>query len=128
MSQKNFLIIDGVLIPDMEQNSVRIYEKDLNVYLRMIGGKMVIEGRGKVWVIEASFGDMDSGLLSLLNAVMGTTSIHTITFLPPSGGEATITTKFVMTKSPQPSLKSWMDELPEWSGFDYIFEEEQAHR
>lgn len=128
MNEKNFLIIDGVLIPDMESGSLKIYRKDLDVYIRMISGRMVCEKRGYYWVIEADFSDIDPDLLQLLDAALEETALHIITFLPPTGKTETRTSKFFLTKRPDSSaLNSWQEELPEWGNFGYVFEEERAH-
>lgn len=123
MDEKNFLIIDGILIPDMESNSLKIYQKDLDQYIRMISGRLVCEGRGYYWAIEADFSDIDAGLLNRLDNALAAKKEHQITFLPPTGKAETITSAFYLTGKPVPSLKSWMEELPEWSGVSYTFEE-----
>lgn len=127
MDKRDLLVIDNVLIPDMERDRLKIYEKDLDVELRMMSGRMVIEERGKIWVIEASFSEIDAGLLKELTDAMAGTQVHTIAFLPPTGGADLRSGRFILTKRPQPALKSWMAELPEWSGLEYTFEEEIPH-
>lgn len=127
MNEKTFLIIDGVLIPDMETGSLKIYRRDLDVYVRMINGRLVCEKRGYYWVIEADFSDLDTGLLTQLDAVLFSKESHMVTFLPSTGTTDTITAEFYLTESPAPSLKSWQEELPEWSGFFYRFEEVRPH-
>lgn len=127
MDEKNFLLIDGILIKDMESGSLKIYRKDLDVYIRMINGGLVCEKRGYYWVIEADFSDIDTELLSLLDGVLFTNESHMITFLPSTGTTKTITSEFYMTGSPAPALKSWMDELPAWSSLSYTFEEVEPH-
>ncbi len=124
---KNFLIIDGVLIPDMESGSLKVYQKDLDVYARMISGRLVCEKRGYYWVIEADFADIDTGLMEQLTAALYENKEHMITFLPSTGATGTITGEFYLTSSPEPALKSWMDELPEWEGLSYRFEEVKPH-
>lgn len=127
MNDKTFLIIDGILIPDMESESLKIYRKDLDVYLRMINGRLVDEKRGYYWVIEADFSDISNDLLKQLDAVLFANASHMITFLPSTGTTETVTTEFYLTSSPVPTLKSWLDELPEWSNFAYTFEEIRPH-
>lgn len=128
MTEKKFLIIDGVLIPDMESESLRIYRKDLDVYIRMVSGRLVCEKRGYYWVIEADFSDISNDLLKQLDSNLAAKKSHMITFLPSTGETGTITSEFYLTSSPSPALKSWMDELPEWSNFSYRFEEVQPHK
>lgn len=128
MNDKNFLIIDGILVPDMEANSLKIYRKDIDVYVRMVNGRLVCEKRGYYWVIEADFSDIDTELLGQLDTVLFSKESHMITFLPSTGSTDTVTAEFYMTTSPEPTLKSWRDELPEWSGLSYIFEEVRPHR
>ncbi len=127
MEEKNFLIIDGILIEDMESGSLKIYRKDIDVYIRMISGRLVREKRGYYWVIEADFSDIDTNLLQRLDNVLFANESHMITFLPSTGGKDTFTTEFYLTSSPTPALKSWKDELPEWSNFSYVFEEIKPH-
>lgn len=128
MKDKNFLIIDSILVLDMEANSLKIYRKDIDVYIRMVNGRLVCEKRGYYWVIEADFSDIDTELLKQLDTVLFSNKSHIITFLPSTGSTDTVTTEFYMTKSPSPALKSWQDELPEWSGLSYTFEEVRPHR
>lgn len=127
MNEKNFLIIDGILIPDMESKSLKIYRKDLDVYIRMVNGRLVCEKRGYYWVIEADFSDIDTELLKQLDTVLFSNKSHMITFLPATGETDTVTKEFYMTSSPEPALKSWQEELPEWSDFAYKFEEIRTH-
>lgn len=127
MMDKNFLIIDGVLIPDMESESLKIYRKDLDVYVRMVNGRLVCEKRGYYWVVEADFSDISNELLKQLDAVLFVNKSHMITFLPSTGLTDTVTAEFYMTTGPEPNLKSWMEEVPEWSNFAYKFEEVRPH-
>ncbi len=127
MTEKNFLSIDGILVPDMEQNNLKIYRKDIDVYVRMISGRLVCEKRGYYWLIEADFSDIATELLNRLDSVLFSKESHMITFLPSTGGTGLITSEFYLTSGPSPSLKRWMDELPEWSGLSYIFEEVRPH-
>lgn len=125
--EKNFLIVDGVLVEDMESGSLKIYRKDLDVYIRMISGRQVCEKRGWYWVIEADFSDIDTELMERLDAVLMASTNHIITFLPSNGSAATVTGTFHLTSRPAPALKSWQEELPEWSGLSYVFEEVRPH-
>lgn len=127
MNENNFLVIDNILIPDIEQKNFKVYEKDLDVMIRMINGRLVIEERGSIWVVEATFEDIDPELLKELYAAMKATKIHTIAFLPPNGGTEMTASRFCLTQQPQPALKSWYGELPEWSDMSYVFEEEEPH-
>lgn len=122
-----FLIIDNILIPDMERGSLKIYRVPLDVTLRMISGRLTMEKRGYYWCIEANFSDIDTELLQQVDAALLARDTHTITFLPSTGGTETMTEEFYLTSSPKPGLKSWMEELPEWSGFSYVFEEVRPH-
>lgn len=124
---KNFLIIDGILIPDMETGSLKIYQRHFDEYLRMIYPRLVCEERGYIWVIEADFEDIDSSLLHQLYGVMAANKSHMITFLPPNGKGETTESEFYLTSTPTPALKSWQEELPEWSGLSYVFEEIEPH-
>lgn len=124
---KTFLIIDNILIPDMERNSLKISRVPLDVTIRMISGRLVMEKRGYYWRIEASFSDLDTELLQQIDAALLASDTHTITFLPPTGGKDVQTEQFYLTSGPKPGLKSWMEELPEWSGFSYVFEGIQPH-
>lgn len=127
MMDKNFLIIDGVLIPDMEAGSLKVYREDTDVYMRMISGRLVCEKRGYYWKIAADFSDIDTGLLEQLDGVLFSQKSHMITFLPSTGAKETITSEFYMTESPEPNLKSWQEELPEWADLSYTFEEVRPH-
>lgn len=124
---KTFLVIDGILIPDMESGSLRIYQRDLGEYIRMINGRLVNEDRGYIWVIEADFEDIDTELLQQIDAAMAAKKNHTIAFLPPNGAKELISSEFYLTSTPTPALKSWMEELPNWSGLAYVFEEIEPH-
>lgn len=122
-----FLIIDDILIPDMERGNLKIYRVPLDVTARMISGRLTMEKRGYYWRIEANFSDIDTELLQQIDAALLANDTHTITFLPPTGGAEVLTEEFYLTSSPKPGLKSWMEELPEWSGFAYVFEEVRPH-
>ena len=124
---KNFLIIDNILVPDMEQGSLKIYRVSLDKTLRMISGRLTMEKRGYYWSIEANFSDIDTQLLEQIDAALLAKDTHTISFLPSDGGAEIMTQEFYLTSSPKPGLKSWMEELPKWSGFSYVFEEVWPH-
>lgn len=124
---KDFLIINNILIPDMEKDSLIIYESPLDQNLRMISGRMVIEERGSIWVIQANFEDIDTDLLKQLTASLRSNRVHIIAFLPPDGGTELVTSQFVLTEQPNPALRSWQNDFPEWGGMSYTFEEERPH-
>lgn len=125
---KNFLIINNVLIPDLLENAISIYKKDLDQYIRMIGGNLVCEEVGYVWMIEVNRGEIDADNLRTLDAALYKNGKElTIAFLPPDGSTNMIVSQFFMTEGPKPSLKSWVNELPEWSGYTMTFEEVDAH-
>lgn len=124
---KDFLVINNILIPDMEKDSLTIYEQPLDQSLRMISGRMVIEERGRIWVIKANFEDIDTQLLQELTASLKSNWIHNIAFLPPDGGKNVISSRFVLTQQPTPALRSWQDEYPAWASLSYTFEEEEPH-
>lgn len=127
MNEKNFLIIDGILVPDMERDSIKVYRVPLDVTIRMISGRLTMEKRGYYWVIEANFADIDTELLRQIESALLATDTHMITFLPSNGGTETLTQEFYLTSAPKPGLKSWMEELPEWSDLTYVFEEVRPH-
>lgn len=124
---KTFLVIDGVWIEDMESNTCKVYEKDMSVYLEMISGRMVSEERGRAWVIELSFSSLNADALASLNAALADRRKHTITFLPPDGGTELRVSEFYLTSRPAPALASWVDDLPEWTDFNFVFEEVKPH-
>lgn len=124
---KDFLVINNILIPDMEQDSLTIYEQPLDQTLRMISGRMVIEERGRIWVIKANFEDIDPDLFRRMTASLRSNWIHNIAFLPPDGGKEVIASRFVLTQQPAPALRSWQDEYPAWASLSYTFEEEEPH-
>lgn len=126
-ADKNFLIIDGVLVKDMESGSLRVYESDGDVFIRMVSKRLVCEESWKWWVIEADFSDIDTELLEQLFEVLASKKDHLITFLPSNGKAEIITSEFYLTSRPAPALKSWQDELPEWENVSYVFEEVRPH-
>lgn len=123
MEDKNFLIIDGILVPDMESKSLKVYRVPLDVTIRMISGRLTMEKRGFYWAIDANFADINTELLKQIDAVLMASDTHMITFLPSDGGTKTLTREFYLTSAPKPGLKSWMEELPDWSDLAYVFEE-----
>lgn len=127
MDDKTFLIVNNILIPDMERDSLSIFETPLDQYLRMISGRMVIEERGSIWTIQANFEDIDTALLKELTSSLKSNWVHNITFLPPDGGTELVTSRFVLIQQPNPVLRSWQFDLPEWGTLSYVFEEENPH-
>lgn len=127
MDEKNFLIINNILIPDMESDSLIIYENPLDQYIRMISGRLVEEERGKIWVIQATFEDIDPDLFRELTASLRGNVEHVIAFLPPDGGKDIISSRFYLTQQPNPKLRSWLNEYPDWGGLSYTFEEIEPH-
>lgn len=124
---KDFLIINNILVPDMEQDSLEIYESPLDQYIRMISGRMVVEERGEIWIIRAGFSEIGRDLLQQLTASLKSNLEHTIAFLPPDGGTDTVVSQFYLTQQPNPKLHSWQNNYPEWGGLEYTFEEIRPH-
>lgn len=124
---KDFLVINDILIPDMEQDSLLIFETPLDQYIRMISGRLVAEERGKIWTIQASFEEIPQELFRQLTASLRGRWEHLIAFLPPDGGKDVISSRFYLTKQPNPKLHSWQNEYPEWGGLEYEFEEIEPH-
>lgn len=104
-----------------------IYEQPLDQYLRMISGRMVVEQRGSIWVIKADFADIDTELLRKLTTALQGRYVHNIAFLPPNGKTDLIVSRFCLTAQPNPALRSWIGDLPEWASLSYTFEEEEPH-
>lgn len=127
MASKDFLIINQILIPDMERDSLTIYENPLDQYLRMVSGRLVAEERGRIWVIKADFDEIDHELLNELTASLCSRWAHDIAFLPPNGGTDIVSSRFYLTQQPNPQLRSWQDEYPMWSTLEYTFEEIEPH-
>lgn len=124
---KTFLTIDGIWLEDIESDGYKVYEKTLDVELRMVSGRMVREERGKVWVIEVSFSAIDPDTLTRLDTVIRSRKTHNIAFLPANGQTEVRTGEFLLTSLPTPALFSWLSDLPEWSGYSLIFEEVKPH-
>lgn len=128
MDENVFLNIDGVIVDGIEEGSYTAYEQELGTFERMISGRMIEELRGKVWVVEVSYSDIDIDTLSLLTAAMSTTRTHQVTFLPSTGSTELVTSSFHMTTLPQPTLSRWLPgTTPMWSGYTLHFEEVNSH-
>lgn len=128
MDETVFLNIDGVIVDGIEEGDYTAYEQELGTFERMISGRMIEELRGKVWVVEVSYSDIDIDTLSLLTAAMSTTRTHQVTFLPSNGSTDLVTSSFHMTTLPQPTLSRWLPgTTPMWSGYTLHFEEINSH-
>lgn len=123
-----FLSIDGVEIDGIEEGSYTAYEQELGEVDRMISGRLVEELRATVWVVEVSYGDIDSDVMERLQTALKSTRKHQLFFLPSTGGTELKTGFFHLTTLPQPTLTRWLDgTLPTWSGFTLHFEEIDGH-
>ena len=127
MAENLFLSIDGVEIEDLEEDDYKAYEEELGVSDRMISGRRVEELRATVWVVELSYAAIDAGTMARLNQVLKAKRQHELFFLPSTGGTELVTGTFHLTALPQPSLKSWTGDVPQWSGYTLHFEEINGH-
>ena len=123
-----FLTIDGINIEDVEEGGYTAYEQELGTFQRMISGRYIQEVRAKVWVVEIAYDEIDSQTMFALQSVLRSRRTHELTFLPSVGGTDRVTSTFLLTTLPQPSLTRWYPgESPYWSGFTLHFEEVEGH-
>lgn len=128
MGENIFLIIDNIPVDGIEEGGYTAYEQELGVSERMISGRLVEEIRGKVWVVEVSYNDIDVDTMGRLQAAMGGMREHRLQFLPPAGGVGMASGQFAMTMLPQPTLSRWLPgTLPQWAGYTMRFEEVTPH-
>lgn len=128
MELNKFLIIDGVVVDGIEEGGYTAYQQEIGTAERMISGRLVEEIRGKVWVVEVSYSDIDITTMNVLQTVMGATRAHQLQFLPSTGGTELVTSTFHLSTLPQPTLSRWLPSAePMWSGYTLHFEEIRAH-
>ena len=123
-----FLTIDGINIEDVQEGGYIAYEQELGTFQRMISGRYIQELRAKVWVVEISYDEIDTQTMFALQNAIRSRRTHDLTFLPSTGSTERITSTFLLTTLPQPSLTRWYPgENPSWSGFTLHFEEAESH-
>ncbi len=120
------LIINGVRMPEISRDGYSCWEEDLSVQVDMISGRRVVERRGKVWKLSASYDYLEDSVLRPALAVLRSSAPFIATVLPDNGSE-TVTSKFLVESLTPPKLLAFDGETPVWHGLAFTLREERPH-
>ena len=120
------LIINGVRMPEISRDGYSCWEEDLSVQVDMISGRRVVERRGKVWKLSASYDYLEDSVLRPALAVLRSSAPFIATVLPDNDSE-TVTSKFLVESLTPPKLLAFDGETPVWHGLAFTLREERPH-
>lgn len=123
------LILDGTLMPVVSKNKYKAEEVPLSVLDEMIDGTMIIEERGKVWMVSCGYNylyDRGGTILPRVLATLRSSKPFLATFLPDNGTEL-VTAKFVVTALQSPTMSFSAGGVPYWTGLSFTLREERPH-
>lgn len=120
------LVIGGWPLPETATDQYSCWEDMLSVQVDMISGRRVIEQRGLVWKVSATYDYLEDSALKPVLAVLHSGAPFLATVLP-NNSEQTITTNFVVESLTPPKLLAFDGSTPVWHGLAFTLREERPH-
>ena len=121
-----FLIIDEILVPEPDFDGYHAWEDALREQIPMISGRLVEEGRGKVWRINCTSDRMSDSETRRLLAALRAKGSKTVAFLPDNGDDLIPSTFLVESLTP-PVLAFFDGTEPVWKGLGFTLREVKPH-
>lgn len=119
------LTINGTEYPWVDGDNYQAYPSELGKSKRTIGGRLVTEIRGYIWVIKYSYDYMGNDLMrTLLQDLRNKTDLD-VDFLVPDTDEMLHAT-FRCTSQPAPSVAFDYAGVPMWHNISFILESVEA--
>ena len=116
------LIINGVYLPTIDAGRYKAYLSQLGQSVDMISGRRIVEIRGNVWTIEASYRYLfDSVYLPVLEQLRKGVSFP-VSFLPDDSTEMR-TSMFLVEQLTPASYEATIDGKAIWSGLSFTLRE-----
>lgn len=120
------LIIDGNEMPEINKNRYQSSEVLLSERLTMISGRTVLEVRGKVQSIQASYSYIDTDLLRKVMTVFRSGKPFPVTYLPDDSDQLR-TGEFLVESLTDPSFSFSRDGSAFWTGLAFRLREVAPH-
>ena len=120
------LIIDGNVMPELTKNRYQCSEMLLSEKLTMISGRTVLEVRGKVQSIQASYSYIDTELLRNVMAAFRSGKPFSVSYLPDDSNQLR-TSEFLVESMTDPTFSFSRDGTPFWTGLAFRLREVAPH-
>lgn len=120
------LIIGGNEMPEINKNRYQSSEVLLSERLPMISGRTVLEVRGKVQSIQASYNYIDTELLRRVMTVLRSGRPFQVTYLPDDSNQMR-TSEFLVESLTSPTFSFAKNGEGVWTGLAFRLREVAPH-
>ena len=121
------VILNGsIALPETSRDKYRCYPATLGQQVEMISGRMVLEERGHVQMVEYAYDYMGNALMRQALTVLRSGKSFPVAYLPDEGDEL-VSSTFLTESITQPTMAFSKSGAPYWHGFSFTLREVKPH-
>ena len=121
------IILNGqVALPETSRDKYRCYPATRGQQVEMISGRMVLEERGHVQMVEYSYDYMGNGLMRQVLGILRSGKSFPVAYLPDEG-DSLVTGQFLTESITQPTYAFSRGGIPYWHNFGFTLREVKPH-
>lgn len=121
------VILNGsIALPETSRDKYRCYPATLGQQVEMISGRMVLEERGHVQMVEYAYDYMGNTLMRQALTVLRSGKSFPVAYLPDEGDEL-VSSTFLTESITQPTMAFSKSGVPYWHGFSFTLREVKPH-
>ena len=120
------ILNNTIYLPETRRDKYRCYPSELGTQVDMISGRLVIEVRGQVYIVEYSYDYMGNDLMRQVNAVLRSGQSFVAAVLPDESDTLLVST-FLTQDFPTPTFAFSRSGVPYWHDVSFTLREVQPH-
>lgn len=120
------ILANSIYLPETSHDKYKCYPVLLGERVEMISGRLVLEIRGQVQMVEYEYDYMGNELMRQVNAVLRSGQAFTAAYLP-DGGDSLVVSTFLTESFPQPTFAFSRGGKPYWHNVAFTLREVQPH-
>lgn len=120
------ILANSIYLPETSHDKYKCYPAQLGERVEMISGRLVLEIRGQVQMVEYEYDYMGNELMRQVNAVLRSGQAFTAAYLP-DGGDSLVVSTFLTESFPQPAFAFSRGGKPYWHNVAFTLREVQPH-
>ena len=120
------ILNNSIVLPEVSRDHYACWEEELNVQVKMINGRMVIEQVGKVWKVSYQYDYMGNELMRRVLTILRSGAPFSAAVLPDMQDEMVAST-FITESLSKPVFAFSRNGTPYWHNLSFSMREAEPH-